>query len=235
MNIQDAKVLITGGTAGIGLASAKLLLERGAKVAICGRDANRLKKAKAELPGVVTLQGDVGDETDAIRLVGEAIEKLGGYNALVNNAGFGKFAPLMSMEMADLSGVFLTNVVGTMLMARESAKYFVAQGYGNILNVGSTAGDKGFAGGTAYAASKAAVKSMTETWREELRTSNIRVVLIKPSEVITEFAATAGFAQSDSPKKLHGIDIAYAVLHALEQPDVGFIPEFPVWAVNPKG
>lgn len=76
---------------------------------------------------------------------------------------------------------------------------------------------------------------MTESWRTELRTCNIRVVLIKPSEVITEFAARAGYPQQDKPTKLHGIDIAYAILHALEQPDVGFIPEYPVWATNPDG
>jgi len=235
MNIADAKVLITGGTAGIGLETARLLLERGARVAICGRDADRLARAQEALPGVVALQGDVASEEDAKRLVAEAAEALGGYNALVNNAGFGKFAPLLQQDPGVLEAVFRTNVIGTMLMARESAQVFVAQKSGNIINVGSTAGDKGFAGGTAYAASKAAVKNMSESWREELRTSNIRVVLIKPSEVVTEFAAIAGFPQEDSPKKLHGIDIAYAVLHALEQPDVGFIPELPVWATNPKG
>lgn len=235
MNIHDAKVLITGGTAGIGYDTAKLLMERGAKVAICGRDADRLARAQEALPGVVALQGDVGSAEDARRMVGETIEALGGYNALVNNAGYGKFGPMVAQDPEVMASIFRTNVIGTMLMARESVPYFIEQGYGNVLNVGSTAGDKGFAGGTAYAASKAAVKSMSESWREELRTSNIRVMLIKPSEVVTEFAAAAGFPQQDSPKKLHGIDIAYAILHALEQPDVGFIPEFPVWATNPKG
>ena len=62
MDSKDAKVLITGGTAGIGLAAAKLLVERGAKVAVCGRDADRLAKAEEEVPGIVTLQGDVGEE-----------------------------------------------------------------------------------------------------------------------------------------------------------------------------
>jgi len=235
MNSPDAKVLITGGSAGIGLAAAKLLLERGAKVAICGRDADRLARAEEQLPGVVALQGDVGDEADAKRLVGETVRLLGGYNALVNNAGFGKFGPLAAQDAGVMEAIFRTNVIGAMLMARESVPHFVEQDYGNILNVGSTAGDKGFAMGTAYAASKAAMKSMTESWRDELRTSNIRVMLIKPSEVVTEFAEAAGFPQEDSTKKLHAHDIAVAIVNALEQPDVGFIPEYPVWATNPKG
>lgn len=234
MDIKDAKVLITGGSAGIGLATAELLTERGAKVAINGRDADKLKAA-AERIGCVAIPGDVGDAQRAPAIVAETIEALGGYNALVNNAGFGIMKPLMAMTEEDLLAVHRTNVVGAMLMAKASAAHFVEQNYGNILNVGSTAGDKGFAGGTAYASSKAALKSMTESWRAELRTSNIRVVLIKPSEVVTEFAQRAGYPQEDKPTKLHGIDLAYAILHALEQPDVGFIPEYPVWATNPNG
>lgn len=234
MKIEDAKVLITGGSVGIGLATAQLLHDRGAKVAICGRDAERLKEAGDKV-GCLAIQADVSKEEDVNRLVPEVIEKLGGYNALVNNAGFGKMGPLVAMTSETMRDVYATNVFGAMLMARESAKYFVEQNYGNILNVGSTAGDNGFAMGTAYASSKAALKSMTECWRAELRASNIRVVLIKPSEVVTEFATRAGYPQEDSPKKLHGDDIAYAILHALEQPDVGFNPEIPVWATNPGG
>ncbi len=234
MDIKNAKVLITGGSAGIGLDTAKLLTERGAQVVICGRDQKKLDAAAAEA-GCTAIQADVSVEADAVRVVKESISALGGYNVLINNAGFGTFGPLVGTTLEDMERVYKTNVFGAMLVARESAKYFIEQNTGNILNVGSTAGDKGFGGGSVYASTKAALKSMTESWRDELRTSNIRVVLIKPSEVVTEFAKAAGYPQEDSPKKLHGIDLAYAMLHALEQPDTGFIPEVPVWATNPKG
>jgi len=234
MDIKNAKVLITGASAGIGKDTARLLTEHGASVVISGRDEARLKAAAEEI-GCAFVQGDVGVEADAQRMVAESISVCGGLNVLVNNAGIGAFGSLVDHTLADMETVFRTNVYGAMLVAREAARHFVKQNQGNILNVGSTAGDKGFGGGTAYAASKAALKSMTECWRDELRPSNIRVVLIKPSEVVTEFAQRAGYPQEDKPNKLHGIDIAYAILHALQQPDVGFIPEYPVWATNPKG
>ncbi len=232
MEIKGAKVLITGGSAGIGLESAKLLASRGAKVVICGRDKARLDAAAKEA-GCHGIQADMSKEEDCVRVVAESIAHLGGLDALVNNAGMGAGAPLVSMTSEILESVYRTNLFGPMLVAREAAKHFVEQNSGNILNVGSTAGDNGFPMGTAYCSSKAALKSMTECWRTELRGNNIRVTLIKPSEVVTEFAKSAGFPQEDSPQKLHGIDIAYAVLHALEQPDVGFNPEIAVWATNP--
>lgn len=234
MNIEDAKVLVTGGTNGIGWDTAKLLSERGARVAICGRNEAQLRKAEDEFD-CLAIKADVSNETEVVKMVADVIENLDGYNVLVNNAGFAKGAPLVNMTAAILEDVYRTNVLGAMLVARESAKYFLTKKYGTILNVGSTAGDKGMPMGTAYASSKAAIKNMTESWRDELRTSNIRVMLIKPSEVVTNFAKVAGFPQEDKPKKLHGIDIAFAILHAIEQPDNGFIPEFPVWAVNPNG
>lgn len=234
MNIEDAKVLVTGGTNGIGWATAKLLSDRGARVAICGRNEERLRQAE-EAFDCLAIKADVGNESDVVKMVADVIENLNGYNVLVNNAGYAKGAPLVQTTPDMMLEVYRTNVIGAMLVARETARHFVEQKYGTILNVGSTAGDKGVPMGTAYSSSKAAVKNMTESWRDELRTSNIRVVLVKPSEVVTNFAKTAGFPQEDKPTKLHGIDIAHAIVHAIEQPDVGFIPELPVWATNPNG
>jgi len=94
---------------------------------------------------------------------------------------------------------------------------------------------RGAANGTAYYGSKFALRGMTECWRAELRPHNVRVILINASEVITNFAATAGFPQSgDNPTKLQGDDIAGVVKAALEMDDRGFIPELTVFAANPK-
>jgi 3-oxoacyl-[acyl-carrier protein] reductase len=131
--------------------------------------------------------------------------------------------------------VFATNVTGAMLMAREAAKHFVERKAGNIVNIGSTAAVRGAARGTAYYASKFALRGMTECWRAELRPFNVRVMLVNPSEVLTDFNATAGLEQqADNPTKLHGEDIAHAVRSALEMEDRGFITELTVFATNPK-
>lgn len=232
MKLEDCKVLITGGTSGIGFSAAKLLSEAGARVAICGRDEGRLAAAEKEID-CLAIRADVSDEDDVVRMVGEVIESFGGYNTLVNNAGFATGAPLVAMTPEILDKVYRTNVLGAMLVARESAKHFVEKEYGTIINVSSTASESGFAMGTAYCASKAALNLMSHCWRAELRPKNIRVMLLKPSEVITNFAKVAGIPQEDGESKLHADDIGVAIVNAIAQPDVGFIPEFSVWATNP--
>src|SRR6185436_3922163 len=118
---------------------------------------------------------------------------------------------------------------------REAAKIFIAQNGGNIVNIGSTASHRGAANGTAYYASKFALRGMTECWRAELRQHNIRVILVNPSEVLTNFYATAGLAQNlGNATKLQGEDIAHAVRSALEMEDRGFTTELTVFATNPK-
>jgi 3-oxoacyl-[acyl-carrier protein] reductase len=232
MNLSNAAVLITGGSSGIGRATAEVLKAAGARVAITGRDKKRLVEAAKAL-GVVGIEADVSKEADVLRTFAEVKEKLGGLDVLINNAGVGVFRELTDMSLADFESVFATNVTGAMLMGREAAKIFKAQNRGNIVNVASTASLRGAPKGTAYYGSKFALRGMTECWRGELRKYNIRVFLVNPSEVITEFASRAGIPQKDNASKLRGADIAYMIKAALEMEDRGFIPELTVFATNP--
>ena len=233
MKLSDARALVTGGSSGIGREVARVLAEQGAKVAICGRDEKRLREAASAI-GATAIPGDVSVEADAVRIVRETIAAFPDYNVLVNNAAIGAFAPLVEATADDMRRVWEVNVLGATLMARESARHFVRRRYGNIINVGSTSGLRAGAGSSAYASTKFALRGLTESWRAELRPHDIRVMLLNPSEVVTEFAARVGRGQEDNPSKLHPADIAHAVAAMLTMDDRGFIPELSVWATNPR-
>ncbi|HEX5577009.1 MAG TPA: SDR family oxidoreductase [Gemmatimonadaceae bacterium] len=233
MDLKTAKVLVTGGSSGIGYSTALLLRDRGAAVAICGRKADALDEAATEL-GALGIVADVSREDDVRRMVERVTSELGGYNVLINNAGFGSWGSLVETTEADFRRVWETNVLGAMLVARESAKFFVKQGSGNIVNVASTAGQRGYAGGTAYVSTKFALSGMTECWRAELRKHNVRVMQVNPSEVQTNFFASAGKPRSTNETKLMGEDIAHAICSMLAMEDRGFVTEATVWATNPK-
>lgn len=233
MRLDQARVLVTGGSSGIGREVARQLVDGGAQVAICGRDRRRLTEAAGAV-GAIAVPGDVSVEADAQRIVSEVIAALPEYNVLVNNAAIGAFAPLLQVDAGDLRRVWEVNVLGATLMARESARHFVSRRNGTIVNIGSTAGLRAGAGGSAYASTKFALRGLTEAWRAELRTHDIRVMLLNPSEVVTEFAARAGRSQEDNPSKLRPTEIAHAVVGMLTMDDRGFVPELSVWATNPK-
>ena len=104
---------------------------------------------------------------------------------------------------------------------------------GHIINIGSTASLKGFARGSVYAASKFAVRGMTQSWQAELRKDNIRVSLVNPSEVTTAFADTAREERNEESNKLGSEDIAQTIISVVEMRDQGFVSEVTVWATNP--
>jgi len=232
MQIRDSVAIVTGGSAGIGRAIAATLKQKGAQVVVTGRRQDALAAAAAEI-GAHPIAGDVGVEADCVRTVRETVERFGRLDLLVNNAGWGYFAPLVEMDLERMEALYRTNVFGAFLMGREAARQFVRQGSGNLVNISSTSGTKGGAGGTAYASSKFALKGMTECWRDELRRHNVRVTLVNPSEVLTSFAETAGYQQKASPRKLRAQEIADSVIGFLEMDDRGFVPEFSVFATNP--
>jgi 3-oxoacyl-[acyl-carrier protein] reductase len=232
VDLKNAVALVTGGSVGIGRSIAQLLHEAGARVAITGRDQARLEEAARTLD-VFPIRADVSNEADVTRTYQEVLTKFGDLDILVNNAGFGIFKSLVDFDRASFDAVFATNVTGAMLMGREAAKIFIKRNRGNIVNISSTAGLRGAANGTAYYASKFALRGMTECWRAELRKYNIRVMLVNPSEVLTNFAGVAGFQQKANETKLRGEEIAHAVKTILEMDDRGFTPELSVFATNP--
>jgi 3-oxoacyl-[acyl-carrier protein] reductase len=234
MKLSDINALVTGGSSGIGKATAQAITEAGGKVVIAARNEEKLKASAAEI-GAIPIQCDVRKENEVIDLVEETTKQLDNYNVLINNAGYGTFSKLVNLSATDLESQLRTNTIGAMMVARETARYFIQQSYGNIINVSSSAGKKGFEGGTAYVASKFALSGMTECWRSELRPHNIRVMQINPSEVQTEFSENAGQGgRAFNETKLIAEDIAQTIISMLALPDRGFITETSVWATNPK-
>lgn len=234
MELSDAKALVTGGSSGIGKATAKAIIEAGGEAVIAARGEEKLNRAAEEI-GAVPVICDVRKEDQVVHLVKQTIDKLDGFNVLINNAGYGQFLKLVDLSEKALNSVLQVNTVGAMMVGRESAKHFIDQEYGNIINVGSTAGKRGFEGGTAYVASKFALSGMTECWRSELREHNIRVMQINPSEVQTHFSENAGREKRPfNETKLIAGDIAQTICSMLSLHDRGFIPETSVWATNPQ-
>ncbi len=236
MDLKNAAVLVTGGSCGIGFETARLLRARGARVAVCARHPDMLDSAAA-LMGALPIVADVSHEDDVKRLIATVVKEYSDYNVLINNAGFGAFTPLVDLTAEEFFRVWQTNVLGAMLVARESTKHFVGRSYGNIVNISSTAGQRGFANGSAYCASKFALHALTECWRAELRQHNIRVMQVNPSEVLTGFGegeSSPALSKPDNASKLHASDIAQLIVSMLEIEDRGFVTESTIWATNPK-
>jgi len=233
MEIKGSNILVTGGSSGIGKETAKQLVKQGAKVVITGRDEEKLNKVAQEI-SAIPLLFDISDLKSIPAKSREAFILLEGrMDALINNAGIGVFPRLGEIKVEDLETVYSTNVFGLTMLTQEIIKPFITQGYGNIINIGSTAALKGFDRGSVYAASKFAVRGLTQSWQAELRKYNIRVCLVNPSEVTTAFNAEDRVEREEQDKKLGSEEIAHTIISTLEMRDKGFIPEVTVWATNP--
>lgn len=233
MEINNSNILVTGGSAGIGKETARQLIQKGAKVVITGRDEIRLKQVAGEI-GAIPLLFDISDIQSINKMAEKSISLLGGkIDTLINNAGIGVFSKLGEITIEDLQSVYATNVFGLALLTQEIVKTFKIQNYGNIINIGSTASQKGFVGGSVYAASKFAVRGMTQCWQTELRKFNIRVSLVNPSEVATAFGNPKREEREEMSNKLGSEEIAHTIVSILEMRNKGFVPELTVWATNP--
>ena len=233
MNLKEKHILLTGGSLGIGKETAKILVEKGAKVLITGRSAKRLKEA-AEYTGAQTLVFDISKQENISIIAKQCIKLLEGrIDALINNAGIGAFKKIEEVTYSDFEKIFNTNVFGLALLSKSIISVMKKQKFGTIINIGSSASVKGFAGGSVYAASKFAVRALTQCWQAELRPFNIRVCQLNPSEVTTAFNNDERKEREELNNKLSPKEIAHSILSILEMNKKGFITELNVWATNP--
>jgi len=239
MDLKHTKAVITGAGKGIGKAIAVQLAKEGVNLGLVARTASDLEALRAELESayqvkVYTVSADIARRDAAEQAVQSLIGRLGSLDILINNAGIAQFGTVAEMEPELWESVVQTNLMGTYYVTRAALPTMLAQASGSIINIASTAGERGFATGSAYCASKAAVLGFTEALMQEVRKSNIRVTALTPSTVNTELAANVGLKIGDEDRMMQPEDLADLVVAALKLPPRVFVKTAGIWTTNPQ-
>ncbi|MFC7524081.1 3-ketoacyl-ACP reductase [Parapedobacter sp. GCM10030251] len=236
-SLTGKKAIVTGGSRGLGKAVALALAAEGVHVGITGQNEENLKTAVSELrvQGVEASYAafNVANEEEVQSGVSELADALGGVDILINNAGVGQFGAVMEMSSADFKKVFDTNLYGVYYVAKALYPHLKTSGHGDIVNVASTAGLKGGAGLSAYAASKAAVISLSQSMMAEWRKDNIRVITLTPSTIATDMSIQLKLTDGNPDKVLQPEDFAQWVLDILKMNRRALIANGSIFSTNP--
>jgi len=218
--------LVTGGSRGIGLAIARQLAQLGAAIGICGRRRAALDTAAKTLgesgARVFAAVADVSRAADAEGFVSQAESALGPADILVNNAGIGRFGTAHEFSEADWDSILDTNLKGVFLVSRAVVPSMIRRRTGHIVNISSLAGKNTFAGGGVYCASKWGLQGLSGCMAEDLRQYGIRVSVVCPGSVATEFSSPGA---KNVSKMLQPEDVAHAVAMLVTQAPQSFISE----------
>ena len=221
--LDGRAAVVTGGSRGIGRAVAGALLAAGADVVISGRSPEALREAADDLAAsaasnghgrLEAIEADVRRPDDAARLVRAAVDRFGGLDILINNAGVGHFAPVAEQSIDDWLQIVETNLHGVFYCCRAAIPELRNRGGGWIVNISSLAGCNPFPNGAAYCASKAGLDAFTHSLMQELRHDSIRVTEVAPGSVGTEFAGS-DHRHAAAPWKLTAEDVAQVVMDLL--------------------
>src|SRR3984957_16425949 len=223
IKLNGKVALITGASAGIGQACARALAEEGARLVLTARRQERLEEVKQEAEKLgaqaIYVVGDAREESTAKKTVEAALQTFGRIDILINNTGSGNYKNLVETSAEEYDDLMDTNVRSTFLFTRHTVPTMLEQGQGTILMISSMAGVYGFAGEAVYCATKFAQVGFAQALDRELRPHGIKVGVICPGGVKTEFAigtgrTVEGVAASDM---LEAEDVAQAILLACTQ------------------
>jgi len=237
-DLTDTVVAITGASSGIGAASARQLLEAGAKVVVQARRRERLDALASEFgaDNALVVVGDVQDPASATDLVGQAVERFGRLDSIVANAGIGMYGGILEATDDDLRRMMRTNFEGTVWAVRAAVAQFRrdAGSGGDVVIVSSVAGLRGGADEAVYAATKFAQVGLAGALDREVRAEGVRVTAICPAGVHTEFAIGAGRTEGDPAldEYLLPDDVAHAVVTVLQQPRRVRTTQWQLWSMG---
>lgn len=189
-NIKDKVVVITGASSGLGEAAARLLSAGGAIVVLGARRMDRLKTLVDELTGkggrAMAIATDVTRRDDVKKLVDAAVEKFGRIDVMINNAGLMPHSPLERLKVDEWDRMIDVNLKGVLYGIAAALEHMKRQKFGHIINVSSVAGHKVTPAGAVYAATKHAVRALSEGLRQEIKPYHLRTTIISPGAVATE-------------------------------------------------
>jgi 3-oxoacyl-[acyl-carrier protein] reductase len=216
-SLKGKAALVTGAGRGIGKAIALLLAKNGCRVILAARTAAELEEAGKEIQrsrGVAkVVAADLAQDDDIESLVAEIKRDYGGVDVLINNAGWGRRAPVARLKTDDLDQTLRVNLRAPMLLAKHLVPGMIEKGEGAVINIGSVSGKSGEANGAAYSASKFGLIGFTQSLYEELREHGIKVAVILPGFVDTPMIPPV--KHLDRSKMIQAEDVAQAVLYIL--------------------
>jgi len=225
--VCEQVIVITGASSGIGLTTARMAARLGARVVAAARSKQTVQQLADEITGsggeAIGVVADVGNLEDVQRIARAALDRFGGFDTWVNNAGVGIHSEILKTPIEDERRLFETNYWGTVYGSRVAAEHLRGRG-GAIINIGSVASDRAVPQSGAYSASKHAVKAYTDAFRTELEVEGapISITLIKPTATATPFfereKVYTGDRPSDPSLMYAPEEVARAILHAAETP-----------------
>ena len=237
-NLKGKKAIITGGSRGLGKATALAFAKEGIDVAITGRNEKSLQETVSELKalGVNATYAafNIGIYEEVQKGIKQIINDFGSVDILVNNAGVAAFGSLNEMKVDQWSEIIQTNVMGMYFVTKEVLPYLIDKNEGDIFNISSTAGLTGNANTSAYSASKFAVIGMSESLMKEVRKNNIRVCTLTPSTIASDMSIELGIANKNSEDSvLQPDDFAELIVAGLKLPRRAMLKGASLWSTNP--
>ncbi|MDD1512707.1 3-ketoacyl-ACP reductase [Priestia megaterium] len=236
-SLKGKVALITGAGKGIGRSTAIELAKEGVNIGLIARTEVDLKAVASELEAFDVQVAYTTADVSSMEEVNAAVEhlhtKLGATDILINNAGIGKFGSFLELDPAEWKQIIDVNLMGVYYVTRAVLPQLIEKNGGDIINISSTAGQKGAPVTSAYSASKFGVLGLTESLALEVRKHNIRVTALTPSTVATELAYKENLTDGNPDKVMQPEDLAEIMVAQLKLHPRIFIKSAGMWSTNP--